>query len=280
MKTYTQSINDHYGDAELRSRILTSLEKAGKDVHALKREDIARFDEFHIRGREATRELAQLADLREDAKVLDLGCGLGGAARTLAYEFGSEVTGIDLVEDYIQTAQMLSDRMGKNGRITFRHGNVLDIPFDEASFDVVWSQHVTMNIEDKTRMFAEVRRVLRPNGRIAIFEICAGPTAPPHFPVPWASDAAINFLAEPAELRQMLVNSGFKELTWRDVSASSLEWFLAMIAATKARPVDAPPPLGLNVLMGGTTAEKITNLRRNLEEDRIRVVQGVFQVSN
>ncbi len=277
MKTYIQSINDHYGDTELRPRILKSLENAGKDVNALIREDIANFDEFHIRGREATRELAQLTGNLDGAKLLDLGCGLGGAARTLAYEFGAEVTGIDLVEEYIQTAKMLSDRLGKNGQVIFRQGNVLDIPFDEATFDVVWSQHVTMNIEDKARMFAEVRRVLRPNGHIAVYEICAGPATPPHFPVPWASDPSINFLAEPAELKQILVNAGFKEIAWRDVTASSLEWFLAMIAASQARPAGAPPPLGLNVLMGGTTAEKIKNLKRNLEEDRVRVVQGVFR---
>lgn len=276
MKTYTQSINDHYADAKLRPRILSSLENAGKDVNALIREDMAKFDEFHIRGREATVELAQLTGDLEGANVLDLGCGLGGAARTLAYQFGANVTGIDLVEEYIQAAKMLRDRMGENGQITFRHGNVLELPFDDTTFDLVWSQHVTMNIEDKTRMFTEARRVLRPNGRITVYEICAGATHPPYFPVPWASDPSINFLAESEELKDTLVEVGFKQIAWQDVSASSLEWFLAMIAASKARPADAPPPLGLNVLMGGTTAEKIKNLKLNLEEDRVRVVQGVF----
>jgi SAM-dependent methyltransferase len=276
MTTYLQAINDHYGDLELRPRILTSLKNAGKDVNAIVREDVDKFDEFHIRGREATRELAELTGNLEGAKVIDLGCGLGGPARTLAYEFGSEVTGIDLVDEYIRAAQMLSDRLGKNGQITFRQGNVLDIPFEDASFDVVWVQHVSMNIEDKGLMFAEARRVLRPNGRLAIYEICAGSDGPPHFPVPWAGDPSINFLATPAELRRTVVDAGFSDIVWRDVTLPSLEWFLAMIAASQARPADAPPPLGLNVLMGETTPEKIKNLKRNLEENRVRVVQGVF----
>lgn len=272
----TQSIKDHYGEIKLNHRILTSLENAGKNINALIRDDIAKFDEFHIRGREATRELAQLIGDLEGVSVLDLGCGLGGAARTLAYEFGAQVVGIDLVDEYIRAAQMLSESMGNIGQITFRQANVLDIPFDDASYDVVWSQHVTMNIEDKARMFAEARRVLQPNGRIAVYEICAGSIRPIHFPVPWASDPSINFLVEPAELKQLLLNIGFKEITWKDVTVSSLEWFLAMMAASKARPADTPPPLGLNVLIGGTTVEKIKNLKRNLEEDRVRVVQGVF----
>jgi len=276
MTTYTQSINDHYGDKELRPRILTSLEKAGKNVNALTREDIFTFDEFHIRGREATRELAQLTKLNKNEKALDLGCGLGGPARTLAMDFGCHVTGIDLTDEYIEAAQMLSERLGQSDQVTFRQGNVLELPFDDTSFDVVLSQHVTMNIEDKARMFAEARRVLQTKGRLAIYEICAGPAGAPHFPVPWAGSAEINFLAKPEELHQSISNAGFKELVWKDVSAPSLEWFLAMIAASQARPADAPPPLGLNVIMGGTTPEKIKNLKLNLEEDRVRVIMGVF----
>jgi len=276
MTAYTQSINAHYGDIELRPRIFNSLVNAGKDVNTLSREDIFTFDEFHIRGREATRDLAKLAKLGKGMKALDLGCGLGGPARTLASEFGCNVTGIDLTEEYVQAAQLLSEHLGEDSQISFRQGNVLDIPFEDASFDVVMSQHVSMNIEDKTRMFSEVRRVLKPNGKLAIYEICAGPAGPTHFPVPWAGSEEINFLANPEELKKTIIDAGFQELEWKDVSAPSLEWFLAMIAASQARPADAPPPLGLNVIMGGTTPEKIKNLKRNLEEDRVRVIMGVF----
>jgi hypothetical protein len=77
----------------------------------------------------------------------------------------------------------------------------------------------------------------------------------------------------------MVNEAGFKELVWEDVTAATLEWFQAMKASRAARPADAPPPLGLNLIMGATTAEKIGNLRRNLEEDRVRVIQGVFQLT-
>ena len=277
MTTYIQSINAHYGDTQLRPRIFTSLMNAGKDTTALSREDVFGFDEFHIRGREATRELAQLAKLGKNMKALDLGCGLGGPSRTLASEFECDVTGIDLTEEYIEAAKLLSEHLGENGRISFRQGNVLDVPFEDASFDVVMSQHVTMNIEDKARMFSEARRVLRDNGRLAVYEICAGPAGPTHFPVPWAGSEEISFLASPDKLRETIIEAGFKELEWKDVSAPSLEWFLAMIAASQARPADAPPPLGLNVIMGSTTPEKIKNLKLNLEEDRVRVIMGVFE---
>jgi SAM-dependent methyltransferase len=276
MKTYTTLINDHYGHVNLGENILTAYEQAGKDIHSLNRDDISSFDEFHIRGRDASRELAQLVDLQAGEKVLDIGSGVGGPARTLAGEFGCEVVGLDLVEEYCRTADMLTARVGLSDRVTFRQGNVLDMPFDDGSFDVVWSQHMTMNIENKMQLFREVRRVLRPGGRFVIYEICAGPASTIYFPVPWANDSTINFLVTPGELQQMLGDSGFTELAWKDVSKISLEWFQGMIAAMAAMPKDKPA-LGLNLLMGKTTPEKAKNLTRNLAEDRVRVIQGVLK---
>lgn len=276
MKTYTTLINDHYGHENLGENILTAYEQAGKNIHSLTRDDISSFDEFHIRGRDASRELAQLVDLQAGEKVLDIGSGVGGPARTLAGEFGCEVVGLDLVEEYCRTADMLTARVGLSDRVTFRQGNVLDMPFDEGSFDVVWSQHMTMNIENKMQLFREVRRVLRPGGRFVIYEICEGSAPTIYFPVPWANDSTINFLVTPRELQQMFRDSGFTELVWKDVSKISLEWFQGMIAAMAAMPKDKPA-LGLNLLMGKTTPEKAKNLTRNLEEDRVRVVQGVLK---
>lgn len=277
MQAYTQLINEHYSQANLGENILTAYERAGKDIDSLGRDDISSFDEFHIRGRDATRELAHLANLRKGEKILDLGSGVGGPARTLAAEFGCMVVGLDLVEEYCRTAEMLTARVGLSDMVTFRQGSVLEIPFDDASFDVVWSQHMTMNIEDKPRLVQEVRRVLRPGGRFVSYEICAGAASPQYFPVPWASDSSINFLVTPGELRGLFKDSGFTELVWKDVSPISLEWFQGLLAGMAGRPKDAPPPLGLNLLMGKTTGEKAKNLVRNLEEDRVRVVMGVLQ---
>lgn len=276
MTDYVKSINDQYSQANLEANILAALERGGKDIEALTREDITSFDEFHIRGRKATRELAGLVDLQRNTRVLDLGCGIGGAARTLAAEFECEVTGLDLVKEYCRTAEMLTDRVGLSDRVSFRHGDAMDMPFDDASFDVVWSQHTIMNIEDKARLFDRVRRVLRPEGRFVLFEVCAGSAAPSYFPVPWANEPSISFLTEPEALRHMLGAAGLKELMWKDVTTASLEWFRRAMAKMAKRPADAPPRPGLDLLMGASMGEKLANVRRNLEEDRIRVVQSVL----
>src|SRR5438445_10112186 len=86
MSDSAHAINRHYGQADLRAKILTALCAAGKDLEALTRDDLASFDELHDGGREGTRELARLAGLRAGMHVLDIGSGLEGPARTLAAE--------------------------------------------------------------------------------------------------------------------------------------------------------------------------------------------------
>jgi ubiquinone/menaquinone biosynthesis C-methylase UbiE len=276
MITAIKEITEHYTQTDLSTKILTELKLAGKDVNALTREDIVSFDEFHIRGRDATREIGKLADVQPGTKVLDIGCGIGGAARTLMTEFDCQVTGVDLVEEYIEAARMLNTRIGLDEKILFKQSNAIQLPFDDDSFDVVFSQHITMNIKDKGRLAQEVRRVLRPGGRFVLYEICAGSIAPLHFPLPWASDSAINYLIEPQRLRQKLEKEGFKTIEWRDVTIPSLSWNQEMVSDMVQRPASAPPPLGLNLLMGASTAMKMENMMKNIQEDRIRVIQGVL----
>lgn len=273
---YEQSINDHYGTENLEEIILTAFEEHGKDASSLTREDIAAVEEFHIRGRDATREMVQLADIQEGTEVIDIGSGVGGPARTLAAEYGCSVTGVDLVEEYCRVAEAFTDRVGLSDRVTFRQGNALDLPFADASFDVAWLQHMTMNVEDKHQLMAEAHRVLRPDGRLALYEICAGPGGDTLFPVPWAEHAGLSFLATPDELKEHATSAGFEQVAWRDVTQKSLEWFKDELAKMKNRPADAPTPLGLNLLIGESTPIKVKNLIRNIEEDRIRVVQAVY----
>lgn len=278
--TYEAALNEHYGVANLGDELLDALEAAGKDVDALTRDDIASFDEFHIRGLEATRELAGLAEIEDHSRVLDVGCGIGGPARTLASELGCDVVGIDIVEEYCRAATLFTDRVGLTDSVRFQHGNAIDLPFEDKTFDVVWFEHTLPNIEAKGVALEEAARVLEPGGTLALYEICAGSGGDPVFPVPWASDAALSHLVPPGRLREIVLDRGFGDVTWRDVTGPSLEWFQNVVESMQSRPADAPPPLGLNLLMGAETPSKAANVVRNLEEERIAVVQGVFERVN
>jgi SAM-dependent methyltransferase len=263
---------EHYGRAGLADRILEALEQAGLGGD-LSPADLAPVDEFHVRGREATEELALLAGVAPGARILDVGSGLGGPARHLAAEFGVEVVGVDLTQEYCDVAALLTERVGLTDRVTFLQGDALDLPFADGTFDLVWTQHAAMNIPDRARLYRELRRVLRPTGRLAIYDVTAGPRGEVILPAPWAERPEISFLVTPEELGALLPASGFEVVEWRDVTEPAAEWFRARVAATQAG--EAAPTLGIHLLLGPIAREMFGNMIRNLEEQRIVLIQAV-----
>ncbi len=265
---------DHYARAGLGAAILDGLRAAGKDPDRLAIEDLAPVDQFHTRGRDATVELARLAGVPAGSEVLDVGGGLGGAARTLARDFGCRVTVVDLTEEYCRVGEDLTRRTGLADRIRFRHGDALALPFAEGSFDLGWTQHSSMNVPDKAAMYRELHRVVRPGGRLVLHEIMAGPGGPVRFPVPWARGPAASHLVPPATLRELLRGLGFRERAWQDTSAIATEWFHQRVAAARGR--TAAPPLGLHLLLGEEFLPMFANLAQSLAEGRVVVIEAAW----
>lgn len=267
------SVSEHYGQPDLAQRILTALGKAGKNLDALTIDDLAPVDQFHVRGKQSTLELAKRAGISAGQRVLDVGGGLGGPARTLATLFGCDVTVVDLTEEYCRVGEMLTAKLGLADRVRHQHGNALALPFPDASFDVVWTQHSTMNIEDKPSVYAEFQRVLRPEGRYALQEIMRGDVTPIHFPVPWARDPTISFLQTPTAIQRLIQAAGFASLSWADETASARDWYDKRLQSS----ANGLPPLGIHLLLGEDMMAMSQNQIRNLNENRIAIVQAVFQ---
>lgn len=267
------SVQGHYTRQDLGEAILAALTAAGKDIHHLKLEDLAPVDEFHIRGREATLELASQLGLNSNHKVLDVGSGVGGASRYLASEYGCPVIGLDLTDEYCRVAQALAGRLGLASRVSYRQGSALDMPFDDNSFDVVWTQHAAMNIADKPKLYSEIARVLRPGGSFAMYDVLAGPVSPLYYPVPWARDASISFLATPDQLRELLGATGLHIHSWRDTSEIGRAWFKEV--AAKMQQQGGSPALGFHILLGPDFRLMAQNQVRNLNENRIVLIECV-----
>jgi MPBQ/MSBQ methyltransferase len=252
-----------YTQGDLLERIFAALRAVGKDPENLTVQDLAPVDHFHTLGPMATIELAEATGFEGGEEVLDVGSGLGGPARTLVAGYGCRVTGIDLTPEYCRVAEELNARVGLLDRIVIQEGNALALPFADRTFDVVWTIHVSMNIEDKATFYEQLARVLKPGGKLAFFDLIAG-EGDLYFPVPWADDPSISHLADDAQMRFQLSAAGFHVKVWEDVTREGAAFF--------ANPI--PSPLGPHLLIREMPG-KMRNLARNLEEGRVRAIRAV-----
>jgi SAM-dependent methyltransferase len=278
LRSRVNSVESHYARPGLESTILSALKNAGKNVEELTADDLAPISELHAQGREATSSLAALLNLQPNHHVLDVGSGIGGPSRFLASKFGCEVTGLDLVGEYSRVSESLAKRVKLDNLLDYRQGDATQMPFEDATFDVAWTQHASMNIADKKKLYGEIHRVLKPGGRFVMFDALRGGNNPDgasmHFPVPWAKEASISHLISPEELRALLQSIGFQEISWEDKTSSVMDWLNQM---KKRAETSGPPLIGLHTLVGDQWPEMIKNVMRNLEEGRIAIAQGVFK---
>ena len=265
-------VDKHYGFGGIMEKIEAGLNLASKDVNSLTVDDLAPIDEFHTRGRESTLEVAELGNLKASDLVLDVGCGLGGTARYLAKQYKCKVVGIDLTEEYIFVGKKLTELVGLSNRVELRHGSALEIPYGDERFDIVWTEHVQMNIADKNRFYSEMARVLKPGGRLLFHDIFRGIGDPPFYPAPWAEDESISALATETEARSIIEQVGLEIEQWIVKVQESIEFFKMVSAQIEA---DGPPPIGIHLLMGDNAKDKLQNYVRNLCENRVSVALGI-----
>ena len=267
------SLETHYSASDIETRILAGIRAAGLNPEqGLSPEELGALDHFHTGGLRASRELLEVAQIRVEDRVLDIGAGLAGSARLLASVVGCRVDCIEMSPDYCAGAVLLNRLTGLEDRIKVHQGSALDLPFPDDSFDVVWMQNVGMNIADKRKLYEEVSRVLKPGGRYAFQEMAAGNVATTHYPLPWATVPADNFLVSAEEMGAILGEAGFIPELFEDTSDTHLSR-----TAVNATPA-APGQLGLAVFVDNLS-QKAANARRSLEEGQVRLVRGVFRVT-
>lgn len=259
-------VEAHYAEPGLVERVRESLRESGMDPDALDQARIGNLDQLHAGGLEATDELAKAAEISSADLVLDLGSGAGGPSRRLAATIGCHVTGLDLTEEYVQVATMLARSTGLAHLLKYRQGDATATPFDADVFDVVWTQHASMNIEDKAGLVGEMYRVLKKGGRLALHDVVAGPGVM-RYPVPWASRSDFSFLIAPDDLLELLKSTGFRNIVSQDVTEESTR---SLHRVAQNAPVTG---FGPRIFLGPDFPDMIMNFTANLESGACNVLR-------
>jgi sarcosine/dimethylglycine N-methyltransferase len=270
----TAAVERHYGSAGIAERVLAAFRAANGPDAPVTPEGLAPFDHFHGRGITATQELAAQLALQPGERVLDIGSGIGGPARWFAAKFEVRVTGVDLTPEFCAAAEALKAVTGLADRVRIIQGSALALPVPDGAFDAAYSQNVIMNIADKKLFYREAFRALRPGGRLALSNLCAGPAGEPYFPVPWATTRDTSFLASPDEMRADLLAAGFAIAEFRDITPQLRE----VQRRTRER-IDKGdmPKIAVDIIMGERAPEMQWNSIRTIEDARGIAIEALVR---
>ena len=265
-----EKVAGHYTHGGLEEAILQAVGRMGIDPDRLTATDLASVDEFHIGGLAATKELADQMELATGLRVLDVGSGIGGPARYIASEHQCHVTGIDLTEEFVRVARSLTRRTKLDHLVEFVQTSASELKFHAETFDRAYMIHVGMNIADKAGVFREVRRVLKPGGIFAIFDILRSGTGEMAYPVPWASTEETSFVADAESYREALEKAGFHVDRERGRRTQAIE-FTERAIASSAR--SGQPALSLHLLMGDLGSVMIKNVLTMMKQGLLEPVE-------
>lgn len=257
---------------DLVAAIETRLRQAGREPGRVTADELASLDEFHVRGRSATLEVAERLGVGDVSRVLDVGCGLGGAARAVADAYGCRVVGIDLSSELCRAASILSAWLALEDRVAFVPADATALPFHDDRFDAAMSLHTSMNVANKEAMYREIRRVLRPGAAFVTYDVVRGPGGEVRYPVPWATGPEASHLVTPEAMDSHLEAAGFEVVEVEDSSDEGLAWFTEL---RRRLAESGPPPVGFDVFLGPEFSVMAENLVDNLAERRIRTTMFV-----
>ena len=193
------------------------LDKNQYDVNEIQKyEAIYGADFVSPGGASVSGDIIEQLALKSGQRVLDVGCGLGGAAFLMSRDYGVQVTGIDLSANMAAGARQRTARYGLADSVDIIQGDCLKF-HDTSGFNAIHSRDVFLHIHDKAKLFRKLLSLLKPGGRLLFTDYCAGPK-------PWTEAFAAYVLQRGYDLHevvayaQLVADAGFEAVESTDLT--------------------------------------------------------------
>ena len=264
-------VRDHYSgfNSGKAAQLVEKIEAGLKGKVSV--DGLGPVDEFHIGGRLATINLMEQMGIGRNDNVLDLGCGLGGAARFAATNYGCNIHGIDLTPEFVEVGNHLNTKLGLDNNVILSHGSILNLQSlasNVKEYDHAYMMHVGMNIKDKSLLFQEVASKMRKGAKFGIYDIMyLNDETRLDFPVPWASDTDTNACSTMDVYTHSLEAAGLEIVAVNNRHKFAIEFFDRMQKIQNQEDF-TPPSVGLHLIMD-RFEDKIKNMIVNISKERI-----------
>lgn len=233
--SYSEAVNiarDYYNSEDADN--FYAIIWGGEDIHIglYETENEPIIDASH----RTVRHIADcLGDIGPDHSVLDIGSGYGGAARYLADTFGCNVTALNLSEKENQRNREINIERELSDKINVIDGSFEDIPADDNTFDIVWSQDAILHSGHREKVLQEVVRVLKPGGRFIFTDPMQSDDCPEGVLHAILDRIHLSTLGSPKFYRDTLSELGMTEIHFEEHSQQLINHYSSVLQETKNR---------------------------------------------
>ena len=175
-------------------------------------------DIFHPGGEDLTRRTIAAMHLPESARIADLGCGTGATAVLLAGDYGFQVSAVDISAVNIERAVKKAKTASVS--VCFSQSDVQHLPYAEDELDGLIAECTFSLFKQQSAVLAEIRRVLRPGGKLAITDMATGASLPDDIAAVRAPWTCLAGAVDQETYVQMFETAGFKIDAFKDESAA------------------------------------------------------------
>lgn len=232
--TSVDTARDYYNSEDADNFYATIW--GGEDIHVGLYEHVD--EPIFDASRRTVEYMASKLTLKKDTRVLDLGSGYGGAARFLAKTYGCHVTALNLSEVENERNRVLTEKAGLNDLIDVVDGSFEDIPYTDASFDVVWSQDAILHSGNREQVLSEVCRVLKSGGTFVFTDPMQSDTCPDGVLQPILDRIHLQNLGSPGFYQDLARRLNFASVSFEDHSEQLVNHYGRVLNETNKRTSD------------------------------------------